>query len=304
MTFERYAENLLTDFNTRKLDENGDIYTYTPKYFDIAEIFLSYDIYDDDENFHFDIKDARNLISIILDDSWDNITNANKHKKEIYELKLGSYKINSQYDINDFDTATFWIERTEKDNNIILDDEEKLKLYNYYLFESKDILSEDINDLPSDDIPQKSSQTTVDYFKQQAKSFLKDYNLMKENGFNQSKINFADSQEHFDIMNVLAKANKSPNDNLSLMNAQHILVKICDFKNWDDFLHSSKAKQEIGALKLNCYKIGMDPNIISSAEMLIDHELFAEFVDDEGNVNYTDNDELSMWNSVMKRLLF
>ena len=27
MTFERYAENLLADFNTRNLDEDGDIYT-------------------------------------------------------------------------------------------------------------------------------------------------------------------------------------------------------------------------------------------------------------------------------------
>lgn len=44
MTFENYAKNLLEDFNTRKLDEDGDIYTYTPKYFDITEIFLSYDI--------------------------------------------------------------------------------------------------------------------------------------------------------------------------------------------------------------------------------------------------------------------
>ena len=172
------------------------------------------------------------------------------------------------------------------------------------MFESKDILNEDINDLPSDDIPQKSSQTTVDYFKQQAKFFLKDYNLMKENGFDQSKIDFTEPQEHFDIMNVLAKANKSPNDNLSLMNAQHILVKICDFKNWDDFLHSSKAKQEIGALKLNCYKIGMDPNIIASAEMLVAHELSADFVDDKGNENYTDDDELAIWEHVMRRLLF
>lgn len=40
MTFERYAENLLADFNTRKLDEDGDIYTYTPKCFDITEISI------------------------------------------------------------------------------------------------------------------------------------------------------------------------------------------------------------------------------------------------------------------------
>lgn len=301
MTFERYAENLLTDFNTRKLDENVDIYTYTPKYFDITEIFLSHDIYDDDENFHFDIKDARNLISIILDDSWDNITNANKHKKEIYELKLGSYKINSQYDINNFDTATFWIESTERDNNIILDDEEKLKLYKYYLFENKDIPNEDIDDLSFESIPKKSNQTTVEYFRQQAKLLLKDYKLMWKNNFDASKIDFDEPQEHFDVTNVLAKANKSQNNKLTLMNAQHILAKICDFKNWDDFLHSSKAKQKIGALKLNCYKIGMDPDMVASAEMLVEHELFVDFA---GNENYTDDDELAMWEHVMRRLLF
>ena len=88
------------------------------------------------------------------------------------------------------------------------------------------------------------------------------------------------------------------------MNAQHILAKICDFNDWKNFLDSSNAKQEIGALKLNCYKIGMNPDIIASAEMLVEHELFADFVDDNGNVNYTDNDELGMWEHVMKRLLF
>lgn len=295
MTFECYAENLLTDFNTRKLDENGDIYTYTPKYFDIAEIFLSYDIYDDDENFHFDIKDARNLISIILDDSWDNITNANKHKKEIYELKLGSYKINSQYDINNFDEASFWI---EQNNNTVLDDEAKLELYKYYLFENK---NDDTDDLQSNGTYKRSNQTTVDHFRQQAKLLLKDYNLMKENNFDQSKIVFDEPQKHFDIVNVFTKANKPKGDSLTLMNIQHILVKICGFKNWDDFLHSSKAKQEIGALKLNYYKIGMDPNAIDAVEMMVEHELFTEFVDD-GDVNYTDDDELEMWKYVLKEL--
>lgn len=304
MTFEHYAKDLLEDFNTRNLDENGDIYTYTPKYFDITEIFLSYNIYDDNKDFHFNIDDARNLISTILDDSWNNIINADKYRKEIYELKLGSYKINSQYDINDFDTATFWIESTERDNDIILSDEDKLKLYKYYLFENKDIPNKGIGNLSSETVQKKSNQTIVEYFKQQAKLLLKDYKLMQKHNFDSSKIVFDEPQEHFDVTNVLAKANKSQNDKLTLMNVQHILSKICDFKNWDDFLHSSKTKQEIGALKLNCYKIGMDPSIISSAEMLVEHELFAEFVDDEGNVNYTDNDELTMWNSVMQRLLF
>ena len=299
MTFEQYAENLLEDFNTRILDENGDIYIYSPKHYDIAEIFLSYGINDDDKDFQFNIEDARNLISIILEVSWDEIIKANKYQKEIYELKLGRYKTDSQYDINDFDSATFWIEQTELNNNTTLNDEAKLELYKYYLFENQ---NDDMDDLQSNGTYKSSNQTTADYFRQQAKLLLKDYNLMKENKFDQSKIVFDEPQKHFDIINVFTKVNKPKGDNLTLMNIQHILVKICDFENWDDFLHSSKAKQEIGALKLNYYKIGMDPNAIDAAEMMVEHELFAEFVDDDGDVNYTDDDELEMWKYVLERV--
>ncbi len=145
--------------------------------------------------------------------------------------------------------------------------------------------------------------TTIEYYKQQAKLLLKDYNLFKENNFNQNEAAFDEPQEHFDINNVFSKANKSKNESITLMNAQHIVAKISDFKDWNDLLHSSEPQREIGALKLNAYKIGMDPNIIDAAETLVSHELFAEYVDDEGNLNYTDDEELEMWKHVMKRLL-
>ncbi len=140
--------------------------------------------------------------------------------------------------------------------------------------------------------------TTIEYYKQQAKLLLKDYNLFKENNFNQNEAAFDEPQEHFDINNVFSKANKSKNESITLMNAQHIVAKISDFKDWNDLLHSSEPQREI-----NAYKIGMNPNIIDAAETLVSHELFAEYVDDEGNLNYTDDEELEMWKHVMKRLL-
>lgn len=145
--------------------------------------------------------------------------------------------------------------------------------------------------------------TTIDYYKQQAKLLLKDYNLFKENNFNQNEALFDEPQEHFDINNVFSKANKKTDEAITLMNAQHIVAKISDFKDWSDLLHSTEPQREIGALKLNAYKIGMDPNIIDAAEMIVSHELFAEYVDDEGNINYTDEEEFEMWKHVMKRLL-
>ena len=128
--------------------------------------------------------------------------------------------------------------------------------------------------------------TTIDYYKQQAKLLLKDYNSFKENNFNQNGTIFDEPQEHFDINNVFSKANKKTTEVITLMNAQHIIAKISDFKDWNDLLHSSEPQREIGAMKLNCYKIGMDPNIIGSAEMLVSSELFAEYVDDEENVDF------------------
>lgn len=136
--------------------------------------------------------------------------------------------------------------------------------------------------------------TTIDYYKQQAKLLLKDYNSFKENNFNQNETIFDEPQEHFDINNVFSKTNKKTTEVITLMNAQHIIAKISDFKDWNDLLHSSEPQREIGAMKLNCYKIGMDPNIIGSAEMLVSSELFAEYVDDKGNADYTDKEEAEM----------
>ena len=145
--------------------------------------------------------------------------------------------------------------------------------------------------------------TTIDYYKQQAKLLLKDYNLFKENNFNQNEAMFDEPQEHFDVHNVFSKVNRRTDEDITLMNAQHIIAKISDFKDWNDVLHSSEAQREIGAFKLNAYKMGMDPNIIDAANTLVSSELFAEYVDDEGDVNYTDEEELEMWKYVLKRLL-
>ena len=136
-----------------------------------------------------------------------------------------------------------------------------------------------------------------------AKLLLKDYNLSKENNFNQNEVIYDEPQEHFDINNVFSKANKQKGEDIKLMNAQHILAKISGFDNWGDFLHSSEAQKEIGALKMNCYKIGIDPHIIEAADMIVSHELFADFVDDNGDVNYSDEQELEMWKHVLKELL-
>lgn len=61
--FKLQAKNLLKDYQTRYLSEDGDIYEYEPKFFDIVGIFLEYGIMDDDKNFEFKLGNAQHLIA-------------------------------------------------------------------------------------------------------------------------------------------------------------------------------------------------------------------------------------------------
>lgn len=144
---------------------------------------------------------------------------------------------------------------------------------------------------------------SIEYFKRQAKLLLKDYNSSKEHNFDQRAVFYEEPQEHFDIKNVFLKANKTIGESLTLMKAQYLIAKISDFYKWDDLLHTSDAQREIGALKLRAYKIGRDPSIIEDARQLVMHELVADYGDKSGTFDYTDEEELSAWNSVMIRLL-
>lgn len=326
--FKQQANLLLEDYKTRYFDQ--DIYNYHPKTYDITQIFLDYNIYDDEDDFDFNLNDAQNIIAEISGfKDWNDLSNSSEEKLDFAHLLLENQHHANLEEWNTYLSSIKginWSGLLDPDNKFSDDDyiffkevfrkvfiegniqsdfalykldcEEKRKKINNYKNDDEEL------DSNMDENNTKLNSTNINYFKQQAKLLLKDYKLFKENDFDKSKIILDEAQEHFDIDNVFAKVNKEKDSNITLMNAQHIISKISGFDNWNELLHSSEAQMGIGALKLNAYKIGMDPNIISAAGMLVAHELFAEFVDDKGNVNYTDEDELDMWKSVMERLLF
>lgn len=75
--FKLQAKNLLKDYQTRYLSENGELYEYEPKFFDIIGIFLEYGIMDDDKNFEFKLGNAQHLIAQMAGfDNWHNLINA------------------------------------------------------------------------------------------------------------------------------------------------------------------------------------------------------------------------------------
>lgn len=75
--FKLQAKNLLKDYKTRHLSEQGDIYEYEPKFFDIVGIFLEYGIMDDDPKFEFSLGNAQHLIAQLVGfNKWDDLIKA------------------------------------------------------------------------------------------------------------------------------------------------------------------------------------------------------------------------------------
>lgn len=79
--FKLQAKNLLKDYKTRHLSEQGDIYEYDPKFFDIVGIFLEYDIMDDDPKFEFSLGNAQHLIAQLVGfNKWDELVKASEEE--------------------------------------------------------------------------------------------------------------------------------------------------------------------------------------------------------------------------------
>ncbi|MCT4552932.1 MAG: hypothetical protein N4A44_04655 [Alphaproteobacteria bacterium] len=85
--FKLQAKKLYKDFETKKpyFDEvaSGVLYEYTPKYFDIDTVVLSYDI--DEEN--FTLMKAQHIIACMVGFlKWDNLIKASKAELDLARL--------------------------------------------------------------------------------------------------------------------------------------------------------------------------------------------------------------------------
>lgn len=93
--FKLQAKNLFKDYKTRHLSEEGDIYEYDPKYFDIVGIFLDYDIMDDDPKFEFTLGNAQHLIAQMVGfNKWSDLINASDSELSEARKILENHKSN------------------------------------------------------------------------------------------------------------------------------------------------------------------------------------------------------------------
>lgn len=107
----------------------------------------------------------------------------------------------------------------------------------------------------------------VDFFKQQAKNFLKDY---KTRVFNEDEGYYEYSPRFFNDFDDIAMCfDIDEQENFGLMNAQHVIAKLSGFNKWTDLIKASEPILEVGKLLLTNREkyqenVGLFTNMVES----------------------------------------
>ena len=116
--FKLQSKNLLKDFKTRKkiYDDAIDdyLYEFSPKFFDVDEIIVSYDL-SDKEIENFTLMKAQHFISQLVGfRKWNNLIKASRD-----ELELAKLLFDNQHKLS-LDDWNLYIADAEKSNNTTL----------------------------------------------------------------------------------------------------------------------------------------------------------------------------------------
>ena len=88
--------------------------------------------------------------------------------------------------------------------------------------------------------------TTVDFFKQQAKCFFKDYNSRV---YDENEGVYKYNPRFFnDIDDIIVSYDIPEDGSFTLMNAQHIIAMLAGFYKWNDLIKASEPRLELGKL--------------------------------------------------------
>jgi len=118
------AKNLHKDFKTQKpyfdLSLNDNFFDYTPKFFDVNAILNDFVI---NEN-RFTLMNAQHIIAKMVGyEKWTEMINSS-----IHELELAKLLFDNMHKIR-HEEWKFYIFEIEQENDIILDDEDKLDIF-------------------------------------------------------------------------------------------------------------------------------------------------------------------------------
>ena len=120
----------------------------------------------------------------------------------------------------------------------------------------------------------------IEFFKQQSKKFMKDYNTRT---FNETEGFYEYSPHYFqEIDELLYDFGFKEDDPFSLMNAQHIIARLSGFYKWNELIQASEAALEIGKLLLINRDNHQFINIVDDWKMYEDQNL--QNFDDEAKL--------------------
>ena len=95
----------------------------------------------------------------------------------------------------------------------------------------------------------------IDYFKLQAKNFLKDF---KTRYFDESEKRYCYRPKYFDIDGIFLWLGYNDNDDdfsFTLMNAQHVISQMVGFEKWNDLIKANPSELELAHLVFDsCYR--------------------------------------------------
>ena len=105
--------------------------------------------------------------------------------------------------------------------------------------------------------------TNIEFFKQQAKNLLKDYNTRV---FNENEEVYEYSPRFFnDIDDIIFNFEIDEEKPFTLMNAQHVIARLAGFYKWTELIKASEPALELGKLlfinRISTNSLSVSPTI-------------------------------------------
>lgn len=102
--------------------------------------------------------------------------------------------------------------------------------------------------------------THLDFFRKQAKNFLKDWQTQSKTVESDGFISYSYDWKFYDVGDLFFYYEFDDKDeqDIKLARAQHLIAKMAGFKKWDDLIHATETEQALAELLLRRFKNAQD----------------------------------------------
>lgn len=100
----------------------------------------------------------------------------------------------------------------------------------------------------------------LDFFRKQAKNFLKDWQTQTKTVESDGFISYSYDWKFYDVGDLFFyyEFNDADEQDIKLARAQHLIAKMAGFKKWNELIHATETEQELAELLLRRFKDASD----------------------------------------------